>query len=70
MALHTCKTPECAKQSAGRNLFCSDCWDRIPRDLRASVRNGTEKGTHTLKSTHDREWISAALRYTQSGRSA
>jgi hypothetical protein len=64
MAQHKCfDSPKCKNLVSGRNLFCVKCWDKIPKQHRATIREGTEKGAHTLRANPSREWIAATYSY-------
>ncbi len=63
MALTKCKVVSCSNQKPRRFFICSDCWGRIPKEFRMDVRYGTEKGSHTLRSTPAKGWIESVFKY-------
>jgi hypothetical protein len=66
-SVHRCfDYPKCKNMASGKNLFCSKCWDRIPKQHKATIREGTEKGTHTLRVVPSREWTATAYGYLDS----
>jgi hypothetical protein len=63
MALKACSTSTCKGKMSRRDIFCSKCWMKLPRELRADVRKGTETGAHTLRSHPSKEWMANAYRF-------
>jgi hypothetical protein len=63
MALKSCSVTSCKNKMSRRDVFCSKCWARLPRELRADIRKGTEDGSHTLRSHPSKEWMANALRF-------
>jgi hypothetical protein len=55
----SCVVKGCQEPIRKRALMCSKHWDRLPKQLHETVRQGTEKGTHTLRAQPTREWIAA-----------
>jgi len=68
MALHNCSDPNCNTKASGRNLFCAKAWFNIPELHRERIREGTEKGEHTLRAKPSREWMNKALTYLNNPR--
>ena len=58
-----CIVRGCKDETRGKALLCSGHWAKLPEKLREEVRNGTEKGAHTLRATPTREWVQAASKY-------
>lgn len=58
-----CKVVNCGQHKRRRAVFCSKCWDKLPKNLKLSTRDGTEKGTHSLRATPSKSWYEYATKY-------
>lgn len=58
-----CKVESCKHSKSRREFMCGTCWDKLPKDLKADIRLGTEKGSHSLRAMPQRSWIERAINY-------
>ena len=63
MMLNKCKVVACKNEKPRRFLVCSSCWNKVPKEMRADVRYGTEKGNHTLRVNPDKTFYGKIMEY-------
>ncbi len=61
--LTKCEVVTCKREKPRRFFVCGSCWDKIPKEFRLAIREGKEKGSHTLRANPDRNWIGEVMKY-------
>lgn len=61
MALNACKVTACKNQKPQRYVLCGNCWSKLSANVQMAIREGTEKGNHTLRAVPSRQWFERAI---------
>lgn len=59
--LNACKVVGCKHQKPRRFILCGGCWDKLPKELRLAVNDGSEKGSRSLRANPSKSWFEKAI---------